>query len=265
MKIKLLSILAAMISIVFLSSCSSNKSISNKPKDESIDISDDTKLDIPSNVPREYTDVLIDYKKILDFRFSDNFEEDYNNGKTVELNEKLQKDLKKQSREFNLEYKWHNMLVEIDSWLEKEGTPEMFGYILKDINDDGIDELFWVDEKNNILAMFTIVNGESELLDAFWPRYEAIITDLGELYTRGSGGASYVYYEIKTLKPNSSEFDVVVEFAVDGYAYATNTVNHYEIKNGEKISITEERFDELLLQYPFNSSSNWLATPKQTI
>ena len=77
MKIKLLSILAAMISIVFLSSCSSNKSISSNPKDESIDISDDTKLDIPSNVPREYTDVLIDYKKILDFRFSDNFEEDY--------------------------------------------------------------------------------------------------------------------------------------------------------------------------------------------
>lgn len=258
---KLITVSISIILLVVFCGCSSNKSASSEPQNKSVD-DNNIELNVPFNVPTEYTDVLSDYKKILEFRFSDTFEEDYNSGKTVVLNEKLQKDLQKPLEEFTLEYRWSNMLVEMDSWLGKEGTPEMFGYILKDINSDGINELFWVDEKNNILAIFTIVNGEAELLDAFWPRYAVVLTDSGELYTRGSGGASYVYYEIKKLKPNSSELDTMVEFAVDGYDYETNTVNYYEVINGEKISITEERFDELLSQYPFTLTQNWLALKK---
>ena len=79
---------------------------------------------------------------------------------------------------------------------------------------------------------------------------------------------------IKSIEPNlNNKFinnlqTLKVEDECDyqnAYDYETNTVNYYEVINDEKISITEERFDELLLQYPFNSSSNWLATPKQTI
>ena len=107
--------------------------------------------------PQEYKTVLEDYKKIVEFRVSKDFEERYNNREFPEISESLRSQINNKSNE-RLTENWGNMIAEMTAYIENP-TVNSFGYVLKDVNSDGLDELFWVDEKRNILAVFTLNNG----------------------------------------------------------------------------------------------------------
>jgi len=200
-------------------------------------------------VPEAYTAVLQDYKELLDFRFSENFNEDFNNGIMVELNPKMQQDLEK-----DIPGDFYYMYVEMDEAKDCD-SPDDYGYVLKDINDDGVQELFWVGKCHTILAVFTIMNGQAELLDAFWPRYMARMTEDGYLYTQGSGGAAYTQFDIYKLLPNSSVLERRIGFAQDGEDV------YLEWVEDKQVTITQERFEKLQQQHPFEHSVEWLCLP----
>lgn len=227
---------------------------------------DITDQDALENVPTEYKSVLQDYKKILKERFSDNFFVEYESGKKIALNEKTQRDLEKDvtylnGEKQNLGVHFYNMIVEMDSLLEEKGTPEKFGYIIKDMNGDSIDELFWVDKNHNILAIFTIKDGQAELLDAFWPRYRAVLNDGGNLYIRSSGGAAHTNWEIKELVRHSTDFAWVEAFGIDGVDKLNNLPIYFHAVDNKREIIDAKMFDELLQKYPFEHSEGWLSIP----
>jgi hypothetical protein len=212
----------------------------------------------PETVPTEtvsewelaYDEILTDLAETLGFRLSPTFEADYNDGKEIPLSDGL-----KESLNSDLAYNWHCMLVEM-VWSDagEVTEKEAYGYVLQDINGDGSPELFWIRSDGFILAVFTIVDGAPRLVDAFWPRHRAVVTPSGELYTRSSGGAMYIEYYIRSLAPGSAELTNVVEFGLEDGKY-------YEVVDGQRKTVTEARFQELLTEKPFENQMNWEITP----
>lgn len=204
--------------------------------------------DTAAAIPDQYEEILSDYNKVLTFRLSDTFESDYNDGKNVTLSDSLMAGMTDE-----LAYRWSCMLVEMTSG-RNEPEKRDFGYVLKDINKDGKPELFWVRQDHTILAVFTIKNDQVRLVDAFWTRYEGVVTDTGALYTIGSSGAASSEYRIREMTSDGSEATIVKEFGIDDNQY-------YEITDGEKVTVSEERFEELLTIYPFEKNTDWEIVP----
>jgi len=219
-----------------------------------------------NNVPTEYSEVIDEYKRLLAFRFSDDFYKDNEEGIFFVPNENFEQNLEKEiisetGDKQKLGVHWSYMIAEMDSLLETKGTPEAFGYILKDINEDSIKELFWVDKNHNILALFTIVDGKAELLDAYWPRHQIVLTNNGAIYSRSSSGAAYIDYQINELADNSSEFVQIKSFGVNGRNASNNSLQYYQNIDETTTLINETTFDDLLKEYPFENSNDWLNTP----
>ena len=202
--------------------------------------------------PQEYKSVIEDYKSIVKFRISKDFEIKYNNKEFPDVSENLKAQIYNNNNE-QLQYNWWNMIADMTDYIESPSI-DSFGYVLKDINSDSLNELFWVDEKNNILAIFTIQNGNVKLIDSFGPRHSVIINDKNEFIVRSSGGADYVEYEIMSLDSNSN-LKIIAKFGTDGRDKNNNSVLFYEIINDKKQSVSEKRFDELQSQYPFVKSN----------
>ena len=116
------------------------------------------------DVPDAYISVLNDYDRVIEYRLDDTFESKYNNGITVEIGDALTNSIQSGMLE-----NWSNMLVEMTNGLASPSKSD-FGYIVYDLNDDQTPELFWVRSDHEILAIFTLVNNQARLLDAFWPR-----------------------------------------------------------------------------------------------
>lgn len=256
---RLLSVVFCVFIMITASGCASSKNISSNTSctiDKQIVEDVDNQISLPS----AYYETIKDYKAVIDFRLSNTFEADYNNGKTIVLSKQLNDDISKASKEeSDLGYKWSNMLVEMVNGLQNP-KKESFGYVLLDINYDNTPELFWVREDYVILAMFTIHNNEARLLDAFWPQYMGVITDHGEIYTKTSGGAAYCYYELSRLAANSCEINSVKQFGIDGVLYVDGNPsgeNYYEGINNTRSTVDRARFVELLATYPFQLGSQW--------
>lgn len=146
-------------------------------------------------------------------------------------------------------YRWSCSVAELPSI---DSTIESFGYILTDINSDGCPELFWVRDDHTVLAVFTVYNNRVILLDAFWARYCCVVTDDGMLYTRASGGASIIEYEIKELSADATLTTKA------GFSMYNDELTEYI--DGEYVPIDNSRFDQLLIEYPFENSQRWLNT-----
>ena len=98
-------------------------------------------------------------------------------------------------------------------------TRDSFGYFLRDLNEDGIDELVLLRDDYYVLGLYTVSEGKPYLLDSFWYRYTGIVLDTGYIYTRGSGGAFYSEYKLRRLEKESTELTVLQTFGVDGEEY----------------------------------------------
>ncbi len=144
----------------------------------------------------------------------------------------------------NLQYKFGSMVFDALNVIEKP-TRESYGYCIKDLNDDGIDELILLREDYFVLAIYTLKDGQPYLLDSFWYRHNAMVLNTGEIYTISSGGADYTIYKIQKLEKNSQTLTTVREFGTDG-------PDIYYIKDGDddRKVLTEFDFSELVAFYP---------------
>lgn len=183
-----------------------------------------------------YITLLGDYRTMVKFRLSEQFQEDYNSGNEPELSQVLQ-----QSIDTAEPYKWGDMWVEMTSGINTP-TEASFGYILQDLDGDGSAEMVWLRQDRTLLALFTIQNDAPVLVDAFWPKHDGYITEQGYLYTIGSSGVA-TDYQVRTVdgKP-------IAQFRRDAESF-------FETVDGEEQSIDPARFEVLLKQYPAQHSS----------
>lgn len=181
-----------------------------------------------------YSQILADFKITVKGILSESFETDFNNGKFVFPNE-------------NLKYEWGNMLIDAKDGLDNP-TEASFGYVLKDINNDNISELFFVREDYTILAIFTLVDSKPKLLGAFWSRYSCVMLDNNDLYILSSNGADNFEYTIYRLSANN-ELKIVKQFGMNN--------SYYERINDEIVSVSKIQFDKILGDYPYVSGTHW--------
>lgn len=206
-----------------------------------------------------YSDILTDYRNLIDFRLSDAFMTDWNNGNIPRFSEQMESALKDEycertTYEMSIGEKWSNMIVEMTAGIDLPQKSN-YGYFLADINEDSFPELFWVRSDQMLLAIFSVQNGRPVLLDACWHGYKCVLTDVGMLYTRADGGAGYITFGIRQL---SEEINLLVvkEFGAEGGNAETGTL-FYEITETGKVSINEARFNQLIQDYPFAMSEFW--------
>ena len=75
------------------------------------------------------------------------------------------------------------------------------------------------------------------------------------MYTQSSGGAAYTQFDIYKLLPNSSVLERRIGFAQDGEDV------YLEWVEDKQVTITQERFEKLQQQHPFEHSVEWLCLP----
>lgn len=199
-----------------------------------------------SEYEKRYKEIIDDYKSLISFRLADDFYDRWNNNsERADISDTLEKLINSSD---DMGYKWGCMFVEMLGDEEKP-TKDMFTYVLYDMNKDKVPELFWLREDDTILAIFTLHNDETLLLDAFWARYMGVITENGELYTRGSGGAVDTVYEIKELDENGE----LITKLTFGSESTGQSYQYFETVDGEKNIVSEERIDALLEEYKFEN------------
>jgi len=228
-----------------IDSCSKESNLENSFKTDNTTNTSDLMIDENLNnsdsalsLSDEYRDTINEFKQLMELRLSDAVEEAILNGSFDSPNP-------------TFDYEWGYMIAE--SILGTD-TPDMsmFGYVLKDINNDGISELFIVrndpESYSFILALYTLHEGEAVLLGAYWPKHNCYLLESGELFVEFSGGGDVYYHEIQTLEENRTELTTVNKFGLNPY---DTKKPYFETVDGEITLSNEERVNEL-----FNNYSN---------
>ena len=236
--------------------CVNNSRMSSVDSTEDKTTTTNTDEQIERDILNIYSETIEDYKKLVEFRLSDTFEEDYNSGKFIELNDNLKVNLSpsgdySDESSATLKYKWDSMIVDMLDYIN-EPTLSSFGYIYKDLDSNGLPELFWVSSDYNVVfAVFTIKDNTAHLLDAYWPRYKTVVLDSDELYTLGSSSASIVEYTISTIDANEVDGIKVVQ------RFGSNGESYYEMIDEKSVVIGEDRFYSILTENPFEFGEKW--------
>jgi len=212
---------------------------------------------------KAYKSLVEDYKNVINYRLSNDFSRSDTN---VNISSELQTIINNNE---DLRYRWGCMISELP--LTTEPTKEnltYYGYILYDLNNDKIPELFWVKKDHTIAAIFTFYNNSIVFLDAYWSRSRCYITKSGQLYTTGSSGAADNDHDYMRLA--EGKLSVTFGFYSESYDVQTPSgfemkVRYFEYVDGLKEEITEEKYDLLLDSVPQENSTLWLSQPIKPI
>ncbi len=196
-----------------------------------------------------YQTLIQDYKSLLEFRLSDDFYEKYNNGFEADISDSL---INAYSSDEELSYRWSCMFTDLLPYGEPS-TLDNYGYILYDMNNDGIDEMFWVRNDHSISTIFTIYNGNLVFLDGYWSRYRVVVRSGGTLLTSGSGGAAWHTTTVCYLENGKLQ---------EAYSFFTEDsdtgIKYFETTESGKRELTERQYKDISSRYTFSNSDFWL-------
>lgn len=177
-----------------------------------------------------YNSIISEFKAISDSVLKGNIINDMEIGKFQPPNDALT-------------YQWSSMLAELDLWAksDKEKNINDFHYIVKDLNNDGTDELILLLD-DTVLAVFTSKDKTPVLLGAYWSRNYCTILNDGSLYIRGSNSASDTVYTVSEIISYDTKLEVTDKF---GY----HDKGFYHIVNGKSEEISPDEFLRLDNKY----------------
>ncbi len=137
----------------------------------------------------------------------------------------------------------HDMLQDTGSPITKLA----FGYVMKDINRDGVDELIFLTDEYYIIAIFSFYNDSPILLGSYKPRNSCQIDGDGSLHVYSSSGFDRFSHTVYKLSNGGKGLELITKFGADGSDIdgEISKIKYYEMINGEKIIITEEKYDNL--------------------
>ena len=156
---------------------------------------------------------------------------------------------------YNIAYKLNiiddeQQLYELGCSIFEMTSDDNFGYAIRDINGDGIPELFILSEDYyNIYAIYTLRESKPVLVGAYWSRNRISIGKDGTLYNSGSSGAANSFDAIYSLNTwQDGEILIVIEVIGiedfdDEAMEALPEPRYYRIRNGEKTIISEAKAD----------------------
>ncbi len=202
----------------------------------SVDATDDTSSEAESddNGAQAYSEVLASYKKVIDSIVDGTFDLDTALDDFPYINE-------------NESYKWRNMLGELSNAYKYTYSNLGYdlGYALYDIDKDGTDELFLINREHDISAIFTLIDGEVQFLDAYWARYYAILCDDNTVFTHGTGSVDS--FEDVLYKLSEGKLVEILSFGCE-------RGNYYKVMDGERSDITQEEYFSQSKSYEKNNN-----------
>ena len=150
-----------------------------------------------------------------------------------------------------------NGVVEAGSYMGEDALDEI-GYLLKDINNDGIKELLvgqsYSDEyayvKNDLYAVYTLVGDSPVFVLEGRSRNCYSLMEEGKIYNGGSNGASYRVFGTYTLGKEGKLVCEDFNFSYDKSSYDDigffhNTTGVYEKSEAKEMDIDYEEFEEM--------------------
>ena len=218
-----------------------------------------TTVPVETTVPEEidpvaamYQDLVNDYRAILAYRLSSGYDPEKVDSKCLrQLSDTMQ-------QIFAADKDNKNMLDGLISELpmsQYQQHESDFGYILHDLNADGIPELFWVREDHSIAAVFTRKKEKMILLDGFWSRYRGYVSQSNIYSTHGSGGAADNECVLYTL--DGGKLKEQFRFGMESAYNSEEGYLLFEAAGTEKLEITEYQFENLHDQFPDKESKYW--------
>ena len=184
--------------------------------------------DVMCSGSTEYWTVISDYQTIVNSLLSGNFEKDYYNGVLPNaLNQAI-------------EDRWVAMISDAADGLESPVWAD-FGYIVNDLNNDGITELIFIRNDYTVLAIFTTIDGDPYLVDAFWSKHKGIILSTGELMSFDSSSAQDFCYTVYQLEDNM--FNMKTSFGMENGTFFSTIEN-------KKTTIPKADYEKLRALYP---------------
>ena len=142
----------------------------------------------------------------------------------------------------------------IDGW--RNGIYGYFaGYAIKDVNGDGIPELFLTDVEYTIYAMFTLVNGEIDS-HYFYKNDNTVALDVnGNFYMNDKGKGECEWYEILQLG-TSGEFYGTTFGHYDMTGFGDDDIYNYyyttSANSSSENKINDEEYNNLVASYNEN-------------
>ena len=128
---------------------------------------------------------------------------------------------------------------------------ERFGYTVKDLNSDGVDELILRLDNHQIVAIFTTVNDSPVLLGNFWNRNRCWIDPEGYLHVSGSNGADRSIFRIYRIDEQTGTLLLLEEYGTDGQDEQTGTTLFYRLIDAEKCYLSEQELDSWTSTLPY--------------
>jgi|GEM_PF-1802653 len=228
-----------------LVACSSE--VSTKETIETPNESNESKTTEKPTLPEPYQEILEQYKEIIEIWNLDDQSEDYQ-----KFSEAIEKE--EYPNPYGSDSKnayWFYMIID-----GKYPKTAKYGYILKDINADGVPEMFWVRDDYSLLAAFTITEGKAITLGAYYYRSDGFVMDSGRIMIHGSGGAGAGGYALYELPQGGKE---LVLIKMIGYDCTYDKEEYTEYVDGQEQIIEKAVFDEYMeLYFPTTTTTeNW--------
>ena len=204
-----------------------------------------------------YGDIISDFGKIVEYRLSDDYYVVEADGDKIVYSDTIKKAMEKNAiGEDNISYQWDCMIAELPSYCEGLNAEE-FGYIIYDMNNDGISELFFVGGNHTILAVFTLVNEEPVLLKAFWSRHQGVISEEGFLICFSSSGAYDNKFYVYSLNSNGV-LEVQYGTRSESDYFNRSIIRYYIIEGGEENSVSFDEYEEYKNTIRMEPGAFWL-------
>lgn len=128
------------------------------------------------------------------------------------------------------------------------------GYAIKDVNGDGVEELFLLSDEFTMIALFTQYDGKPVLLEDFWNRKRGYVNESGQIIISGSSGADVSSQEVYRLDAATGRLVLEEAIGLDGHTEDLQTIYYHQIGE-ERTYISEEEFNQLIQQAPYDGFS----------
>ncbi len=147
---------------------------------------------------------------------------------------------------------WYDALLSaVTSYDIQEDHFYQYGYTIRDLNGDGINELILRQYNHRVLAVFSMADGKPVLLGGYRARHSCWIDPDGFLRVHGSSGAAYFDSCVYQVANGGGELILLEKHGCDGYDESTGTLLYYKVVDGEKVRLTEAENQEMLANSPY--------------
>ena len=133
---------------------------------------------------------------------------------------------------------------------DRKNATALFGYAVKDVNGDGVEELFLLTKDFQIVTLFTQHVGKPVLLEDFWNRKKGYVNENGQIMIGGSNGVAADSQEIYRFNTATGRLVLEEALGYDGLTEDLKVICYHQIGE-EKTYISEEEFNAIKNQEPY--------------